>query len=1034
MKALLLLTVWLFPALAECEGYAPLNEYMRLKDSRDNKHISAQLQFSEGMFFNERTNTIGSLNFVKHHQFQRQPYVANGYIGARIPNLGQGYTYDLLSGFNDSKPEDLINGWPQFNRRFAGAFAAGFYNLLPKTNGTNFPWLEQHGLDSMISAIPQWTSLTLKSDDGHELDPALGSEYWGEISNYSQTLCFEDGIVSTLFKWMDKLNLRFNVTANKKHINVGTITVEIQNPSDLYMDLTVTDTLDLETSNNCKLHSLGTTKDGIFMMFSPLNVKGVFGAISSRLWTSSNHTLDTLSDSASSFLKIQNNLRLELQPNETVVVHKFAGIVTTDLDPIKYSLANAVLEDATEATQIAILADLESDNKNSWKACLGQTLQSVFPDEPLLTLATRASIYHLHSNTRADAMGLTSALGVSGLSADSYGGQVFWDTDLWILMGILPFSPGITKSLLEYRHYTHQQAIDNIQSPSNPFQNTSGAVYPWTSGRYGNCTASGPCFDYEYHVNSAIAHSAFSLYLNGAVGEEFLRDQVFPIIDDAAQFYSTYVNFNDTLQKYTSHNLTDPDEFANNIDNGAYTNAAISKTIEHAVVLRRHFGLPVSNNFKHILENMYIPTSPDDERITLEYSNMPASAGIKQADVVMMTYPFEYVYETPQHAQANLDYYALKQVSTGPAMTNPIYSIVSSAILQTGCSAESYLMKSVQPYLRGPFAQFLEQSSDDYESNGGTHPAFPFLTAHGGFLQAILYGILGIRFGYEIEHSKISRILEIKAHSLSMMPNGVFFPEVQYMNQSLSFNLSTSTLTIENNGRVAGNNESISGVKLKIRTKDDSFLYKFLQPNESFTIDVSARAPIRTESLTECGSAWFTNIDRGFAGDVMLLMHDGSNSTKWKAGRNSTTKILIDLKTSKTVEAGFINWGPLPPKNLRVYAEFCDLNETNPELQLGLDMLAKVSFGPRAKRRIQQDDIFREIYSSEILINAPYDELEAMKIKPVSRYNTTNFDLPKGIRTRFLLIEIDGIHDENVEGGAEVYSLDFFQNSPKTAS
>lgn len=1026
MNVLLLWAVGLFPVLVTCKSFAPHHAYKLLSDSHDNKHIAAQLQYSENMFYNDKANTIGTLNFVEHHQFQRQPYVANGYIGARIPNLGQGFAYDLLPNADGTNPEDLINGWPLFNRRFAGAFAAGFYNLLPKTNGTNFPWLEQYGMDSTISSIPQWTTLTVKSEDGYELDPSLDSASWGKISNYSQTLSFEDGLVSTLFTWMDKLNLRFNVTANKKHITVGMVSVEINNPTESPMDLVVTDTLDLETSHNCKFHSLGNQKDGIFVMFSPVNVKNVFGAVSSRLSTSSNHTLDALIDSAS--LRIENNLRLEVKPYENIVVHKFAGVVTSDLNPSKYFLAAAVLEAATEAAQSADKIDLKDDHKSAWKSCLGTSLQAVFPDDPLLTLATRASIYHLHANTRAEAKGLTSALGVSGLSSDSYGGQVFWDTDLWILMGILPFSPEITKSLLNYRNYTHQQAIDNIRSSSNPFLDTSGAVYPWTSGRYGNCTASGPCFDYEYHINSAIAHSAMSLYLNGAVGEDYLRYEILPIIDDVAQFYSTYVVYNGTLGKYTSHNLTDPDEFANHIDNGAYTNAAIAKTITYVAAIRDHLGLPVPDDFRHILNNMYIPTSPHDERITLEYSGMPASAAIKQADVVMMTYPLQYEYKSPQRAQANLDYYALKQVSTGPAMTNPIYSIVSSAVLDSGCAAESYLMKSVQPYLRGPFAQFLEQNSDNYELNGGTHPAFPFLTAHGGFLQAVLYGLLGIRYGYEMKNSRIQRYLELKAHSLSMMPNGVYFPDVRYMNQSLSFNLTSSSLTIKNSGKAKEDFHDIPGVLLKIFKKQKEFTYKFLKSNESITIDVAARVPVRENSLTECGSAWFTNINRGFAGDVMLLMHDGSNSTRWKAARSSTTKIMIDLKEPKTLANGFINWGSLPPRNLKIHAESCDLKQTHPELQLGLDMLASVSFGPKARKKIQQDEIFREIYSSAVLINAPYDENEAKLIQPAARHNTTSFSLPRGIYTRFILIEIDGIHDADVGGGAEIYSVDFFED------
>ena len=38
----------------------------------------------------------------------------------------------------------------------------------------------------------------------------------------------------------------------------------------------------------------------------------------------------------------------------------------------------------------------------------------------------------------------------------------FWDTDLWMLNGILPFAPDHIKSFINYRVHLHQQAIDNV--------------------------------------------------------------------------------------------------------------------------------------------------------------------------------------------------------------------------------------------------------------------------------------------------------------------------------------------------------------------------------------------------------------------------------------------------------------------------------------------------------------------------------------------------------------------------------------------
>lgn len=78
-------------------------------------------------------------------------------------------------------------------------------------------------------------------------------------------------------------------------------------------------------------------------------------------------------------------------------------------------------------------------------------------------------------------------------------------------------------------------------------------------------------------------------------------------------------------------------------------------------------------------------------------------------------------------------------------MTYAIFSIVANEVSPSGCSAYTYAQYSYDPYLRGPFHQLSEQLLDDYTANGGTHPAFPFLTGHGGANQVVLYGYLGLR-------------------------------------------------------------------------------------------------------------------------------------------------------------------------------------------------------------------------------------------------------------------------------------------------
>lgn len=78
-------------------------------------------------------------------------------------------------------------------------------------------------------------------------------------------------------------------------------------------------------------------------------------------------------------------------------------------------------------------------------------------------------------------------------------------------------------------------------------------------------------------------------------------------------------------------------------------------------------------------------------------------------------------------------------------MTFSAFAADANAVSPSGCAAYTYTLKTFLPYLREPWYQFSEQQIDDPSLNGGTNPAFPFLTGHGGALQIGPFGFLGVR-------------------------------------------------------------------------------------------------------------------------------------------------------------------------------------------------------------------------------------------------------------------------------------------------
>ncbi|CAI5757310.1 unnamed protein product [Candida verbasci] len=1013
----------IMPRTQELIQESKFNNLEELINSKENKEIFNQIKTTENSFYDAYLNVVGTTTYLAYNQYQRQPYVSNGYIGARIPNLGQGFTFDQLAPGGNK--EDLSSGWPLFNQRFAGAFIAGFYDAQENTTGTNFPELLENGYESVIAAIPQWTTLQIKlSTDVSSfiLDPS-NPDTIGDITNYNQNLSLANGIVSTRFTWLNTLDVKYDILAHRSEPNLGLVSLQIKNLKNDTISFEIIDLLDFKSAQRCELNQVGYEEDGIYMTVEPKGVDYAYATVFSRLIADQKPTQKVNNDT------IIQSINIQLQPKEFKEITKIVGIVSTDFDKNLKSPTDTINFVRSVTQSFNDKHSLFKSHNIAWSNLLNTSSIS-FPSDALINLGSRASLFHLMANTRPNAQGLTGAIGVGGLSSDSYAGMVFWDLDLWMFNGILPFAPEHAKSIVNYRVHTHKQAIENVP------QGYHGAVYPWTSGRFGNCTATGPCIDYEYHINVAVALAAWNIYLSGAGDETYLRDVAYPLIKDAATFFANYlVNFNETLNRYTTKNLTDPDEYANHVDNGAYTNAGIASVMNWVTTISDHLSLDIPDNFTHIADNMYLPTADNYQNITLEYSGMNSSVGIKQADVIMLTYPLDNVMLDVDQAYINMEFYSMKQVSFGPAMTFPIFSIVAADLAPTGCASQSYLHKSIQPFLRGPFAQFSEQNNDIYRLNGGTHPAFPFLTAHGGFLQAILQGLTGFRFEYGIDdQARVHRMLRLDPIELPCFKKGVLFDKVYYDNHTISITVNKTSLIVENLGKV--NDQANDYIEIFIGERNpQSGKYKLLD-NSQMVFPLFSPYKSFPGSISECGDATFYNITGGAFGDSPFSINDGDNTTRWQNKYNDTTgKVLVDFHKPTNISSVLFNWADRPPKSLTLFkysdTEFNQADEFFANVDFGEpDLLNEFKYASTSQRIFNQSEIFEKIHFQEVGITEPFDEDEFKQVLVPTRHNVTTLDNLNLHNCQFLLIEVDKIH--NTEpiaddiGGAKLAEIVFY--------
>ncbi|CCH61003.1 hypothetical protein TBLA_0D05090 [Henningerozyma blattae CBS 6284] len=919
------------------------NLYQILIDNNDNSYYDSTNQI------------LGTKQFTKQHAYSRQPYVANGYIGSRIPNVGFGYALDTINlwAANSSVEGALNNGWPLRNHRYAGSFVSDFFSQQEKLTSTNFPELDEVGYSTVIASIPEWTNIKIilsVNGTDHLISPeALIDE--NNMSNYFQNMSMSNGVVTTSFNYLnDLVNIKTEVFAHREisYLGILSLNVTLLNPNEYMMDqidIQVVDILDFNSSHRTVLNEYGyDLKNGaIFMSVSPENTDDSVASLYSTLQIENDIEYNTAYSKINEKIEHSLSCKIDLN-NPTIIFNKFVGIISTeygndaDFNSTFKMAKSSILDLSLNYTQ------LYDSNYVAWKKLLENTDLSI-PGDSLLDMTAKSSIFHLLSNTRsknvADNRGLP--VSVSGLSSDSYGGMVFWDSDLWIQPSLLPFFPKISNKMINYRNATHEQAKINANS-----YGYDGALYPWTSGKFANCTSTGPCFDYEYHINIDIALAAISLYMSGGGDEDYLRYTAWPIVNDAAKFFSEYVQYNETSGMYVTQNMTDPDEFADFIDNGAFTNAGIRSLLKWATDIGHHLNETIDENWMEISKNLYIPKA--DTNITLEYTGMNSTTKVKQADVALMVYPLGFITDESNlnDAVKDLFYYSEHQSAAGPAMTFPVFVAAASSLLNHGTSSESYLYKSVIPFLRGPFAQFSEQADDDFMKNGETQPAFPFLTAHGGFLQSILFGLTGIRYSYEMntQTNKIERFLRFDPIKLELLNGGLHIQGFHFLGQTLDISTDddfgyikhkngTQNIRIKvptrnyfsdevdiftRNNKTSNFEKRTIGNEFFGREEEKSKSYSngtfiTLEPGEEVKIPLFK--PLKNIPSNLAEGKQVANLTEGVPGDVPFSLVDGNNYTHWQpANKSSISRVIIDLGAynSSNISGGQILWGSRPAK------------------------------------------------------------------------------------------------------------------------
>jgi trehalose/maltose hydrolase-like predicted phosphorylase len=663
--------------------------------------------------------TLSTSTFDEH--YTRHAYVGNGYLSQRVPATGMGYV---------STGEKT--GWPLYTPRYDGAFVAGLYGSDPNIEGGK----------TIDSAVPTWSTLglTAGSDTYSPATPV------GEISNYSQSLYLGCGLLRTSLTWTTAggraTDLIYDVIADRADPRVGVVHLTMvphwNGPA------TVSDVIDGAGARRLVQTGGGAVSGSPASMdvnFATETI-GTAGTVASTVDLGSGVKPTKRTVSAAQNLTATDAVTFPVKSGTSYEVTKFVGVDTALTSGTPEASAVSASQNAAAAGWAAVFAAHAAAWSDLWQSDI------TVANRPDLQDWIHAGLYNLWSSIRA---GSDNSISPVGLSSDNYAGLIFWDAETWMYPSLLIMHPDLANSIIAYRQKTLPGALHNTSEaaaldPGEPY-NYQGTFYPWQGAGTGDLlqechSVSPPHCITQIHLQGDIALAVWQYYL--ATGDTAWLRAHWPILQGIAQFWAGRVTANGD-GTYSIHNVAGPDEYSNGVTDGVYTNAGAATALRNATKAAQILGVSAPALWTTIADHLRMPFDSTNQ-VFLQYAGYSGSL-IKQADTVLLIYPMEWPM-SQQVAANTLDYYAARTDPDGPAMSDAIHAVDSAQIGEPGCATNTYLDRSIEPFIRDPFAQFAEARGDKAGSQDplAGSPAYDFLTGAGGFTQVFTYGLTGFRW------------------------------------------------------------------------------------------------------------------------------------------------------------------------------------------------------------------------------------------------------------------------------------------------
>lgn len=382
---------------------------------------------------------------------------------------------------------------------------------------------------------------------------------------------------------------------------------------------------------------------------------------------------------------------------------------------------------------------IRAENRAAWAEIWKGRIRLLGADRRWQSIAD-ASFYYLHASAHASSVFSTPPFGLSRWpNYHYYHGHVMWDLEAFVLPVFTLTAPDIARSMLQYRLERLPAARRNAA-----MNGYAGIQFPWAGSPLRGeevIRLSAPRVIFEQHVSLSIA-VAFARYIQATGDEDFLRDDVWPVLSGVASWIASRVV--ETARGIEIRACMGIAEQSDPVDNNAYMNMAATMALTEAAAFARRLGRPGAETWTRIAERMFIPTDRETSIIQNHegYSYRAADTTAATPEVLAAFFPLGYEAD-PEVERATLRFYLERAGAfVGYPMLSAPMGVWAARLDDRELSARLF---------EAGYAEFIEEPfwvTNEYSSRFPNRPrAGPLLANAGGFLTSCLYGLPGLALG-----------------------------------------------------------------------------------------------------------------------------------------------------------------------------------------------------------------------------------------------------------------------------------------------